>query len=381
MIKPDYSGSGIVNLMASIQAGLKAPIVDYPCLDLLPAEQIAAYPNVVLLVIDGLGWDYVQNHPQSVLAQHARGRLTTVFPATTAAAITTFMTGVAPQQHAHTGWFAYYHEIDRVLAGLPFTRRGCGSKETDVAINNIFSTPTVFDRLPLNSFVISPESIAFSDFNVLHSGHAKILPHKSFEEIFFFIEAICKQPQKNYIYAYWSEFDTLTHAYGVASKEVSQHFKMLDAALEKFLTSKKAQDTLFILTADHGFVDIESECTVYLNAYSEAYAMLSQPLCGEPRAAYCYVRGESVDTFANFVQKNLAEVVELRSSQSLIDENYFGLGEMHPQLRNRIGDFTLLAKDGFAIKDKIDGEVSYTQIGMHGGMSAAEMYVPLVVAT
>ncbi len=37
-------------------------------------------------------------------------------------------------------------------------------------------------------------------------------------------------------------------------------------------------------------------------------------------------------------------------------------------------------KDRFLIKDWLPGEPRYVHIGVHGGMSAQEMYVPLIVA-
>jgi hypothetical protein len=37
-------------------------------------------------------------------------------------------------------------------------------------------------------------------------------------------------------------------------------------------------------------------------------------------------------------------------------------------------------KDGYAIRDVLPGERRHAQIGVHGGTSADEMLVPLVVA-
>ncbi|HZA28524.1 MAG TPA: hypothetical protein VE735_02825, partial [Gammaproteobacteria bacterium] len=68
-------------------------------------------------------------------------------------------------------------------------------------------------------------------------------------------------------------------------------------------------------------------------------------------------------------------------SEELIKGGYFGLGPPHPRLQERIGDYTLIMKDGYVIKDWLPGEERYRHIGVHGGMSAAEMYVPLIVVT
>ena len=67
-------------------------------------------------------------------------------------------------------------------------------------------------------------------------------------------------------------------------------------------------------------------------------------------------------------------------SERLIEEGWFGPGEPHPKLKDRIGDYTLVMKGNWTIKDWLPGEKRYRQIGVHGGVSADEMIVPLVVA-
>src|SRR5450759_4030075 len=60
---PDYHGGSIVNLMRSIERTLDARPCDaaaaYPELSALPAEALSGARNIVLLVIDGLGYDYL----------------------------------------------------------------------------------------------------------------------------------------------------------------------------------------------------------------------------------------------------------------------------------------------------------------------------------
>jgi hypothetical protein len=48
-------------------------------------------------------------------------------------------------------------------------------------------------------------------------------------------------------------------------------------------------------------------------------------------------------------------------------------------LRERVGDYTLVMKANWTIKDWLPGEKHHTVIGVHGGVTEAEMMVPLVV--
>ncbi|HQU15980.1 MAG: hypothetical protein B7Z66_01355 [Chromatiales bacterium 21-64-14] len=136
MLRPDYEGGGLVNLMASLMTGLGGRPSDlYPPLAGLPPQEVKAAANVVLLLLDGLGHDYlIQNGAGGALCRHLQGPITSVFPPTTAAAVTTVLTAVGPQQHAVTGWFVHLRELGTVSALLPFRPRwgaGAVSMKTD----------------------------------------------------------------------------------------------------------------------------------------------------------------------------------------------------------------------------------------------------------
>ena len=75
----------------------------------------------------------------------------------------------------------------------------------------------------------------------------------------------------------------------------------------------------------------------------------------------------------------LEGAMQVVASADLIEQGYFGLGTAHPALHQRVGDFALLAQDAYSIKDCVKGEKQYMQIGVHGGNSDAELYVPLSV--
>jgi hypothetical protein len=111
---PDYGGGSLVNLMSSISTALGGGS-PYPPLAALPPASLAGARHLVLLVVDGLGHDFLSGR-DGALRRHLRGPLTSVFPSTTASAIPTFLTGLAPQQHGLTGWNMYFREIGAVVA-------------------------------------------------------------------------------------------------------------------------------------------------------------------------------------------------------------------------------------------------------------------------
>jgi predicted AlkP superfamily pyrophosphatase or phosphodiesterase len=113
---PDYHGGSLVNLMSSLTTALGGNS-SYAPLAALPPQALADARHVVLLVADGLGHDFLIGR-DSALRRHLHSPLTSVFPSTTASAIPTFLTGLAPQQHGLTGWHMYFREIGAIAAPL-----------------------------------------------------------------------------------------------------------------------------------------------------------------------------------------------------------------------------------------------------------------------
>jgi hypothetical protein len=380
MIAPDYQGGSIVNLMTSIVRALGGEDSQYQPLRALAPAALSSR-NVVLLVVDGLGYENLSaNRRNGALARHMKDRITSVFPSTTAAAITTFLTGVAPQQHGITGWFTYFRELGSVIAPLPYRPRHGGSALT-VPAAMLFEHAPIFDGLQAQSYVVAPQQIAFSEFSKAHNGKAEVLPFATLEQMFREVGRIVRMPgERQYLYAYWPELDQLAHKHGIASREATAHLEEIDAAFGEFLHAIAGSDTTVIVTADHGFVDARPEQAIVLDAHPALAKTLILPLCGEPRAAFCYVHANQQRQFSDYVSAHLNQYAELHDSTHLIESGFFGLGPPNPRLLERVGDFTLVMKEDASIKDWLLGEKKYVHVGVHGGTSAREMYVPLIVA-
>ena len=79
------------------------------------------------------------------------------------------------------------------------------------------------------------------------------------------------------------------------------------------------------------------------------------------------------------MQEHFDGVCDLHRSDDLLRQGVFGLFEPHPRLADRIGDYALIMRDNYVIKDVLPGEKEKFHVGNHGGVSAEEMFVPLVV--
>jgi hypothetical protein len=382
MILPDYRSGSLVNLMSSIihSRGGDAGAL-YAPLRGLDGARLRAAQNVVLLVVDGLGYDYLQHHPDSCLYRHLHSRITAVAPPTTAASITTFLTGMAPQQHGLTGWFTYFRELGSVLTVLPYTSRVGGPALGTLGIDarQFLGHTPIFERMTAECYSVTPNWLRKSEFNLAHSGGAELVPHRGYQHCFDEVVRLVKRNrQRKYIYAYWPEFDALAHEHGVGSDKTAQHFAKLDAAFARLLEQLQGSDAVVLVTADHGFVDVPAERHLNLADHPQLQECLLMPLCGEPRLVYCYVRHDKRAQFESYVRQALSAACDLHLSSDLVAQGLFGLGEPHPELLSRVGDYTLVMKENYAFTGRIPGEGVLQMTGFHGGLSAAEVYVPLV---
>ena len=106
-------------------------------------------------------------------------------------------------------------------------------------------------------------------------------------------------------------------------------------------------------------------------------SMLRFPLCGERRVVYCYVH--EPDSFLKKAQDWLGGRAEVRGSDELVAEGWFGPGVPHPRFAERVGDVVFLMNGHYTVKDWTPGEARHLHIGNHGGPSADEMMIPLIV--
>jgi hypothetical protein len=380
---PDYAGGSIANLMRTVADACGAPSSMQPPLDPrfgLDGRRLSRARNIVLVVVDGLGAGLLESCGIGSLRQHAGKRLTSVFPSTTAAAIPTFMTGLAPAQHALTGWHMWLDELQAVTAILPLKPRvGPPFKEPAEKLPaKLFDHASIYGGMHRSAWVLSPQEIAFSPFNEWHSRGADTLAYADLDGLFNTLSGLVQVPGRKFIYAYWPTLDSTAHRFGVDSKEVRATLERFCAGFDAMSEAIRGSDTQILVTADHGFINSPDDRVIPLENHPELADMLARPLCGEQRVAWCYLKPGAESDFERCARARLGARADIISRQQLLRDNWFGPAPAHAKLASRIGDFALVMQDNWSIKDTLKGEQPHRIIGVHGGVSAAEMWVPLV---
>ena len=143
--RPDYTGNGFVNLIASVVEARGGAPRHAPLAGLSVAE-IRGAANILLIIVDGLGDRYIAANGQGgALARHRRAPISAVFPSTTASAITTSFTGATPLEHGLTGWFTYFSKA-ACVGGI--SRRTLATSTASQPVPNAATTSTSVHLTP-----------------------------------------------------------------------------------------------------------------------------------------------------------------------------------------------------------------------------------------
>ena len=345
------------------------------------SAELSEAQNIVLVIIDGLGENYLARRGAGgELARRKRASITSVFPSTTASAITTSYTGRTPLEHGLTGWFTYFGAAGCVASPLQFRSRGENLPLQGRGFSPVsaFPAPSIFQSIPVRSIVVTAKQIVESDYNLRHCAGAERRAYETLQEFVVQVESAVKSgPERKFIYAYWPHYDVISHRHGSESREAAEQFEKFDRAFGSLISRLSGTQSRIIATADHGFIDVAPEESLELPA--ELAAMLRFPLCGERRVAYCYVHSPA--QFMDRARQWLGDRADVRPSRELLREGWFGPGTPHPRIDERVGDVALVMRGRYTVKDWTPGEPRHLHIGNHGGTSEDEMMIPLIVET
>ncbi len=374
---PDYGDGGLYGFARGLRHWLHDCKAGWLAADIEPGERAL----VVLLVIDGLGEVFL-DIVGSGSALHAakRASLSSVCPSTTASAITTLATGVAPVEHGLNGWFIHDRRFGGVIAPLPLIRRSGEALEAFRLLPRLFPVAPMYRHACRPVALVSPAHIAFSRFSLHHGRGAHIEAYEGLDD---FVAAIIDMADAlahsgGLIHAYYPVFDLLSHQHGCRSPEAVDCFARVDAAFALLQRALAGRDVRLLATADHGFIDSPPERRIELAPDGEVTTMLAAPLFGERRLAFCQAREGAQGDFEAWAASELGGKAVAVRSEDFLAAGLLGPGRAHPRLSERLGSHALMMEAGWTILDHVPGEHEHTMIGVHGGLSADEMRVPLV---
>lgn len=385
LVYPDYSRS-IINITASILSYFGCES-HYPALEELSKDYLDNFENIVFLVVDGLGADLLNHHldQDSLLRKNKVTNLTSVFPPTTAAAISSYLSGVSPWEHGIIGWTLYLKEYFKMVDFLPLSDATTGESlaESYSQIHDKFHFESIFKIIhelqpQVEQHYVSPQTLVKSKYTKMASDSAEIFSYNSLPQALDYIETTIKESKnKKLFYCYTGEPDKSMHKTGVYETSITEIIEYIQSQIQILHQKIKSTKSLIIVTADHGMIEVEE--SIYANEDKKLWDSLILPTFPEPRFISCFIKKDKESAFMDFA-KRYEDYFLLMSQAEFIQKGLLGHGEPHPRLLDMLGDYILIAKSTKAIQTLYQSKDNTFKFkAMHAGLTEKEMLVPLIL--
>ncbi|MGI8575453.1 MAG: alkaline phosphatase family protein [Egibacteraceae bacterium] len=357
---PDFEGGWI----GAVPSALEGVLAGEPPPDWL-SERVAGVCGVVLLVIDGLGWEAVGQHAGHVptLAAMTGGPITTVAPSTTAAALTSIASGVAPGEHGVVG---YRMRVGGDVLNVLKWSVGDGKPPEPASVQG----RPAFGGRPRPA--VTRADFKDTGFTQAHLGGANLEGWNTPAGVITQCRRLSAAGTP-FIYAYYDGVDKVAHAHGLRDAFYIDELHATDRLVGDVLSVLPA-DYALVVTADHGQVHIGGDGWQRLAELDELVSLQA----GDGRFRYLHARpGASRDLAQAAVEVAGARAWVL-TREELVDSGWLGR-KVGPTVSGRLGDVILAARDHYAFIDPRH-ERETKLIAGHGSLTSAEMRVPLLVA-
>ena len=356
-VRPAYDGASIAGLVPALLG-----VTDDSWLPAAAREAEA----VVLLVLDGLGWNALQEHAGTMpeLAAMTGGPITTVVPATTSAALTSIATGLAPAQHGILGYRMLVGGA--VLNALRWSVPGGGRPPEPFDVQR----HTAFLGRPVP--VVTKSEFRTTGFTEAHLRGGKFVGWHTTATL---VEHCLREVEsgERLVYAYYPGVDSVAHEFGLNDRVWPRELANADALVGSLLDALPARAALLV-TADHGQVHLERHSWV---AVPDLVPMTTA-MAGDGRFRYLHARKGAARELLAAAREQLGERAWVWSRAEVLDEELLGTGATG-SVPGRIGDVVLAARDAIAFVDPALPNEAQLRSG-HGSLTPDEMLVPLVAA-
>lgn len=402
-ILPEF-GNTLVNIPHSVLEHFGIPHAK-PTLKSPLLKNIKNCSKMVLFTIDGFGYSYFKEQAtqysffNTINSRKLHERITTIFPSTTAAGLTTLHTGLTPKEHGLLKWHLYFREVDAIVQPLPYKAMQSEFHKEPIHLPKdtslLISSKTLYESLTekgIQTFYFIPKLLKDNLYTKAMAKGATIVQYVAFTDLLINLKKILTQAEgKVYCYVYWGNIDTEEHVYGPWTEEANAETKLFGEMIQKefieTLDKDLQKDTALLMTADHGQTAIKPVETLYLNEFHEIVRefMISEkgkPILpsGNPRDIFLHIKPDQIQNIIQKLQNVFLEKADILKLEEVTIEKLFGTGKAHPEFYNRLGNILILPKSPQSIWYQYlpTNKVEYK--GHHGGLTADEMYIPFIVA-
>ena len=374
---PGYGSNTIADVLTSAAAAMG----DRRFANVL---RLPAAKRIVVVLVDGLGKALLKKKAghapflRGVMAgdnggDHPR-TLHAAFPSTTATSLASLGTGVVPGQHGMLGYDVLDPGQDKVVNLL-------GNWDPGVDPLRWQPFPTVFEQLDghLPTATVSLPKFEHSPMTLAALRGGRFLGAATPQARIELAAGTLTAHPEMLLYLYWGELDKAEHGHGADSAQWEHQLEELDAAMKRLAATVPA-DTLILLTADHGMVDVPRSARVDYAQYPELVAGVRHT-AGEPRMVHLYLEPDAGtsgrDALVAAWLDRFGDKAWVLTREQAVGAGWFG--EVRDGAAGRIGDVLVVARETIAFYDLRRVRAQAIEVvGQHGSITKAEGEVPLL---
>lgn len=362
-IVPDYTGANVRGIVPA----LLGPTAEVSWADVPPwmPDVVRGADAVVLLVLDGLGWDQLRRWADlaPTLAAMTGRSIHTVAPTTTATALSSITTGLTPGEHGLIGYrIMLGGDVMNVLrwsVGDQQVRRSHPPREVQGF------TPFLGREVP----VVAQGELQNSPFSEAHLRGCRPVGWRAPSTIA--VEAAAQVAAgERFVYCYYNGIDKIAHERGFGPYYEAE-LRYSDALVADLL-SALPRGTALLVTADHGQVHVGDRV---IHPSSELLGPVTRQ-SGEGRFRWFHCARADVDALADEARDELGDGAWVVTKEQMLDDRWFG-ASVSPPIQRRLGDVALVAHAPVSYYEKADSG-PFELVCRHGSLTSAEVNVPLV---
>ena len=355
---PDYDGACVANVVPALLGDPDAVPGWVP-------SGAGAAEQVVLLVLDGLGWEQLVERRSlaPTLLSLEGGAISTVAPSTTATALTSIVTGETPGEHGIVG---YRMDVGGEVLNVLRWSTPDGDARSVHPPEELQTVSAFCGHRPP---VVTRAEFADSGFTRAHLAGVRFHGYRTLATLITKVRRLVRSGE-SFVYAYYDGLDKVAHEYGL-DEHYESELAAIDSVVDTIISSLPSGAALLV-TSDHGQVDVGQRLISLAPEVVDEMALQS----GEGRFRWLHAKAGHEKDLLEAAIAHHSDHAWVRSVDEVLVEGWFG-PKLTDAARARLGDVAVVARDDVAFLDSADTG-PYDLIGRHGSLTSAEMQVPLL---
>ena len=347
--------------------------------------------NKILMLIDGLGFNLLRELQsrsmkiKEVLANASLDTITTVFPSATLCVMSSLFSGMLPSEHGVIG------DIQPVgpfgLMNIMYLSELFGDKKVaGVDYDMIYPTNYNLQKMQAANWTgIFPKNIKQIPSGRRIVSDLRSVEYSTIKDLHDVMDSVIREGDRGNILVYYGNLDHTEHMHGYLSEESISEAAEVMELVGSLYASARNNGYNIVVTADHGHVIVkESEFKVF-GSSDKLATLLKRPPWGNARTMFFESKEGEEENLENVFDEEFGDYGAIFKSEEMLAEGIFGMPSPQKEKRENFGTHIVISKGNYSINYTEGGQYEpwfdrlRGQVGTHGGMSADEMQIPLII--